>query len=621
MKALVAARAIAAVGVVVWAAGATPLPGRQQSPPQFRARTDLVQVDVVVLDADGRPVRGLQASDFTILDRRRPQPIQTFTEISHAEPDSAAGPRPPADVRLDVADNTTAKSQRAIVLVIQNMNLRESRVAQVKEVAARVVRDLGPSASMALLFTSGHGSVELTEDRATLLDAVDGFGNVGALGLEAFLRLLKSVQDAARHLQGDNTRRKAIIVIAPGMGANITGLYQVMRPRPTGNPIYDKSGTQERSDIAFLTMMDALRRSNVTLYGVDPRTPVQNLEERAHEGRDQPALRMFDEHERRKDSLELSAEASGGFAVMGSRGLDAGLNRIVADLDNYYLLGFYAEDPDSDKWRDLEVTVNRPGVIVRHRKGYRGGAKPPKPKNKDPMVQLSEGVLPQTDLRLRLFATSVSLSPKLAKVAVSLEARDPALTAAGSTGDRVTATILAVDLKRRKVVKRVDRRADVALGADEAYQFPFTMDLPPGRYQLRASAASAASGKSGSVYLMLDVPAQPREGIAIAGASLSPSGDGEAVLHDRAFGPGDVLHVSYWIARADRAAAVASTVEILDSGGAVVFNAAPHVPDGATARVRADVALKSLPPGSYRLRIIARSGVSEAAREIGFAIR
>ncbi|HEX6464662.1 MAG TPA: hypothetical protein VFZ98_09425, partial [Vicinamibacterales bacterium] len=43
--------------------------------PTFRSGVDLVQADVVVVDGDGYPVRGLKQSDFTILDRKKQQTI------------------------------------------------------------------------------------------------------------------------------------------------------------------------------------------------------------------------------------------------------------------------------------------------------------------------------------------------------------------------------------------------------------------------------------------------------------------------------------------------------------------------------------------------------------------
>ncbi len=37
-----------------------------------------IQIDVVVTDAAGHPVAGLQQQDFTLLDNKKPQPILSF---------------------------------------------------------------------------------------------------------------------------------------------------------------------------------------------------------------------------------------------------------------------------------------------------------------------------------------------------------------------------------------------------------------------------------------------------------------------------------------------------------------------------------------------------------------
>src|SRR5262245_2000570 len=59
----------------------------QQAPPTFRSRTELIIVDAVVVDKDGTTVRGLKATDFALTDRKKPQRIETFEEVSHVRPD------------------------------------------------------------------------------------------------------------------------------------------------------------------------------------------------------------------------------------------------------------------------------------------------------------------------------------------------------------------------------------------------------------------------------------------------------------------------------------------------------------------------------------------------------
>jgi beta-lactamase class A len=70
--------ALAALGL-----GVALLSARQQEPrpPTFRVRTDLVQLDVSVLDRQGQPVAGLTARDFTVLKDGVPQPIVAFAVV------------------------------------------------------------------------------------------------------------------------------------------------------------------------------------------------------------------------------------------------------------------------------------------------------------------------------------------------------------------------------------------------------------------------------------------------------------------------------------------------------------------------------------------------------------
>ena len=58
-----------------------------------------------------------------------------------------------------------------------------------------------------------------------------------------------------------------------------------------------------------------------------------------------------------QDALSQFTEASGGFAVTDTDDLTGGLERIVEDLDHYYLLGFYAEEAGGKSYRPLNVTV------------------------------------------------------------------------------------------------------------------------------------------------------------------------------------------------------------------------------------------------------------------------
>lgn len=124
------------------------LSGQQPQPtsqPIFRSRTDLVQVDAVVIDAEGRPMLGLKKSDFVLVDRKTQQVIDAFEEVSHS-PISA--PVFPATLKMDVADNATALSSRLVILGLDDLHIR-GKTQAVRDMARKVVEQIGPSASPA----------------------------------------------------------------------------------------------------------------------------------------------------------------------------------------------------------------------------------------------------------------------------------------------------------------------------------------------------------------------------------------------------------------------------------------------------------------------------------------
>ena len=148
---------------------AGPLAFQQQ--PTFRARTDLVQLDVVVVDADGQPVHGLTKDDFQVFDRGRSQTVATVEEFTHERPaPSMFAPT----LRRDVADNATSSADRIVILVLDDLHF-QGKTGAVKAMARQVVQELGSQASVGLITTSGAFGVEPTEDRALLFREVDRF--------------------------------------------------------------------------------------------------------------------------------------------------------------------------------------------------------------------------------------------------------------------------------------------------------------------------------------------------------------------------------------------------------------------------------------------------------------
>ena len=153
--------------------GLLPAGASSQRRSPFRSGVELVQVDVVVVDKDGKHVRGLKAADFAVLDRDKPQTIATFEEVSHERPEAAPVPLLTRPARLDVGNNQTARSERLVVMVIDDLHIYKGRTERAQDIARQIISRLGPQASMAVLFTSANRNTQVTEDRAELLAAID----------------------------------------------------------------------------------------------------------------------------------------------------------------------------------------------------------------------------------------------------------------------------------------------------------------------------------------------------------------------------------------------------------------------------------------------------------------
>ena len=114
----------AVFSIIGWALCLAALIRAQDSPrPQatFRTGVDLIQVDVSVLDPDRRPIRGLGAADFTLLEDGQPRPIVSFTAVDVPAPVGAPAAWN-AHGAPDVATNTH-RNGRTVVLAIDDGSL------------------------------------------------------------------------------------------------------------------------------------------------------------------------------------------------------------------------------------------------------------------------------------------------------------------------------------------------------------------------------------------------------------------------------------------------------------------------------------------------------------------
>ncbi|HEX6465471.1 MAG TPA: VWA domain-containing protein, partial [Vicinamibacterales bacterium] len=505
-----------------------------------------------------------------ILDRKKQQTIAAFQEIDHDRGTDLASMPLARVARLDVSSNQVSQADRLVVMVVDDLHIYSGRTDKAREIARNVLAQLGPQASMALLFTSGEHSTQVTNDQAALAAAVqtlkgrqsvrrphpatdaqrhlplDPEMSAGMMhriisdaqdtriqDFDDNMTQYNTLRDAARLLgaEGD-LRRKAFVMISEGIGKDLSGIFGAMgdqrtpmtRDGPPPPPLYH--------EIALLESMESMRRANVAMYAIDPRGKVDSKDlsrecfpPPAGLGADlcaggTPGVTDWASPVRQaQHGLEFMSEASGGFAVTNTDDFTSGLGRIVDDLDHFYLIGFYPSDSKGKDYRPIEVQIGgHPDWTLRYRHGYMPGGKPAPAKNADPLVDLSAGILPKADLPLRLNAVTMPGSQDLTRVALVLEVSAPRrdLQAAdGKVHDTLKYEILLVDEKKAKVrsvgclegrVTLSPARPDEAAPETVAYQVTHVLDVKPGRYEFRVSALSAKLARGGSVYVDVEVP-------------------------------------------------------------------------------------------------------------------
>lgn len=728
---------VTVIGASVAAVGlAAQAQAPRQQPPVFRTNTELVEIDVVVIDKNGERVHGLTKDDFILRDRRQPQSIETFTEVRRDVERLVEGPRIPSTIRVDVATNTSAQSGRLVVLVLDDLHVFQGRTDTVKDIARRIVTDLGPESSMALIQTGGEHSTEVTNDRSRLLESIDRFKGrrpvrrpLQACDPEPIRRdqenpedfdpgcdiqevnanrgLYQSLEDAASILGGTDRRRKAFILVSEHVAKDISGLFDGGEQIP-GRDL-KVVGPVSAHDYSLLDMMNRMRRGNVATYAIDPRgevTPQEMLQEclpgrtsrRVGElaiGPDPCEVGPEDVKglpqswvswvRQAQHGLSVIAEETGGFAVVNTDDFTTGITEIIGDIDNYYLLGFYATDLTTKGYRPIRVEVRgRPDLILRYRQGYeiRAGDEADAAearRKRDPLNVLVDGALPTSDLPMRLHALPVPGSGNRSKVAIALELTLPRTALASEDSDRLLDDIrygvYAIDLKGAKVREHMGSGARVALRPRPGltvppdrvtYQIALELELPAGRYQLRASALSEKLNAGGSVYLSLDVPdfskadleltdlllafadgprvpvaRDRRDRIVVttqvaveAGSTiLGARGPRPSVVNnlptppisalpfepalDRTFTASDTVRLYFKAAQRQRRPLLA-TVSALTADGATVVTFDRDLPGDGTLDVR--LPLAQLTPGAYILRVVVSDGTRTARKEVGFLV-
>jgi VWFA-related protein len=644
-----------------------------QQPPSFRAGVDVIQLDVSVLDRDRRPVRGLTAADFTVLENGKPQRIVTLSSVDAAERDPARSAwmrYATHDVSAnDLADQLGDGHLYAIVIDDMNLPPDDPDILLTARSAARHIVDLfGPSDRAAIVFAQEAGKTQdFTDDRDKLLEAIDrlqphqpfsleqmapgpgpGGGDMAQrssalLGRSPCFRnepAIPALDAASSQLATVAGGRKTLFYI--GVGVTIAGA---------------RGGCSGVIGGALREIFRRAQRANINIHAIDPggldgyrqyleRSMAAREQEARISGRRLPPANLRG----LKDFLRSVADETGGRAVTDTDAIEPAIDRIFDEDGSYYLLGYETSTPDPDgKFRKVEVAVNRPGVSVRSRSGYwapeRGSAESRRGDRTASAADVSLAGLASMvglPMRVNVVALAASATAGLVDVGVVLTVRWPPVRE--STADTLTIVRNVYDADGRPgppAQESVPVTLQPAGGDETRVDIRRRLALAPGRYQLRLNVRSTRLNRGGSVYADLEVPDVARASLSLSGIVLGAVDDGDASnaalagviplvpTTARDFAPGDALQsfVRVFQGGAAPASGVTVTTEIFDAANTPHFSETKDLPAEAFAAARSAgfqvvLPLDRLTAGPYLLSTTASlPNGRKARRDLIFRIR
>ena len=542
--------------VLAWVVAATiafgPAVGVAQDQPQqtqagsftLKVQSDIVLTNVVVRDKKtGEVVKGLKASDFTILENGKPQKVASFDyqNVDEAavlkEKTTVTGKATVADLLNNNfgANADALRDHRLIVMFFDLSSMQPEDIDRAVDAAKDYInKNMQPADLVAVVSMQTGLSVDrdFTADKTALLGTVGtyngtegtGFAN-GLTGSSAGTaddtssyvaddteynslntdRELYAIRDIARVL-GRVDQRKSLLYFSGGL---------------TRNGIENQASMRAATNEAV--------KANMAIYSVDSRglqaiPPVGDASTGSLRGTASYSGAAMQSNLTAnfssQETLGTLATDTGGKAFFDSNDFAPAFQQIQHDTEAYYIIGFHSTNTAKDgTFRHLTVKLNRPDLKdlkLDYRPGYYAQADFQHSKNEDREQQLTEQLrsdLPATDVALYLQALYFRMENNEFFVPVSLIVPGSQIPFV-KNGDRDKATIDVIgQVKNAQGIIVGNARETVKLALDASQQvqrkniqYSTGFTLAPGRYHLKFVVRENQTGAMGSFETDLQVP-------------------------------------------------------------------------------------------------------------------
>lgn len=298
--------------------------------------TSLVQLNVGVVDRQGRSITNLSANDFAVYEEGVRQTIQNF------EP---------------------ATAPFSLVLLLDLSGSTSSYRPTLKQAAIRFLDALSPQDRVAVIAfndkvkTLAGFTTDLSKAAFAIHYAPDEKGNT---------EFYKALNYSLEQLGKEQNRRKAIVVLTDGMDTQLRRADGMGVGNAQTNDAA-LAAIKPETSAALMSVLNAADRQGVTIYPLA--LPSGDPKRIADPNPKQVAVYTF-----ARARLQALADRTGGRLNEIRRLEDLGYlyAEVAADLRTLYTITYRpaGAPPRSQSWRAIRIEVARPELVARTRPGY-----------------------------------------------------------------------------------------------------------------------------------------------------------------------------------------------------------------------------------------------------------
>ncbi len=411
-------------------------------------------------------------------------------------------------------------------------------------------------------------------------------------------------------------------------------------------------------------VIDGAQRAGVVVYtihaaGLVNSTYLDPGGKRPMDAQGRLDIASIGELEANQDALTAIADQTGGRALRSTNFFDGWVNTVLDETSNYYVVAWRPEKDEEKlpKFKHVKVTVvGQPELTVRAPKGYVAGPAPAPPvtatktnnnKPKTPESELREALTdfyPEDSLPTQLSLTYLNTPTNGLVVTSSMEISGSGV-AYGNDGKQPASIKLAgvVLNDKGKIASSFKNQLNIdppRAGAADSIFYNHHTPLTPGIYQFRVAARDEKSGRVGSAIQWIVIPDLAKSQLTLSSVLLggqvledkSKVGDAHVQLSvDHIFPRASKM--GYWVfvynAKRDASGKSQLTVQtqVLRDGQAVLSSPQRRMdnsgPDSERIPFGEELALKTLLPGKYDLKVIVKDGVAgtSASQLADFIVR